>query len=137
MDVLGVASLVSKVIDKVVPDKDAALAAKQKLLELQQAGELAVLASETDVIKGQLAINAAEAANPSVFVAGWRPFIGWTCGTAFSLHFVVFPMGEYLGAITGHPFAPPAFDMTALLNVTLGMLGMAGWRTLEKVRGIK
>lgn len=136
MDVLGISNLIGKVIDKVVPDKDAALQAKQKLLELQQAGELAALASETEVIKGQLAINQAEAASGSLFVAGWRPAIGWICAASLALQFFVMPLWGYIGAAVGHPVAPPPFDFGALWNITLGMLGMAGWRTLEKVKGV-
>lgn len=65
----------NKVIDRVWPDPSQAAQAKLELIKLQQSGELAV-------ITGQMEINKAEAANPSVFVAGWRPFIGWVCGAA-------------------------------------------------------
>ena len=66
-----------KLIDRLWPDPTQAAAAKLELLKLQQSGEL-------QQITGQLEINKVEAANPSVFVSGWRPFIGWVCGTALA-----------------------------------------------------
>ncbi len=77
--VAAVANIGGKVIDRIWPDPAQAAAAKLELLKMQQSGELAQLAAETDLAKGQLAVNAAEAANPSIFVSGWRPAVGWVC----------------------------------------------------------
>ena len=74
----------SKVIDRVWPDPAQAASAKLELMKLQQSGELAQIA-------GQMDINKVEAANPSVFVSGWRPGIGWVCGAGFAVQFVVGP----------------------------------------------
>jgi hypothetical protein len=71
-----------------------------------------------------------------VFVAGWRPFIGWTCGTAFSLHFVVFPIINFILVAFGHSQIIISFDMTTLLTVLGGMLGLGGLRTIEKLQGV-
>jgi hypothetical protein len=73
---------VSKIADKIWPNPADKAAGLLELEKLRQTGELAVLAAETELAKGQLAINAEEAKSENLFVAGWRPFIGWVCGLA-------------------------------------------------------
>lgn len=126
----------SKVIDRLWPNPTERDAAKLKLLEMQQSGEMARLAAETDLAKMQGAINQAEAENASVFVSGWRPWIGWVCGTAFAYHFVLQPLIAFIMAANGKTFPLPAFDIESLLTVLLGMLGLGGLRTFEKVKGV-
>lgn len=118
-----------KLIDRLWPDPTKAAEAKLELLKLQQSGELQIIA-------GQLAINAEEAKSSSVFVSGWRPFIGWTCGTAFALHFVVFPILNFIMVSLGFSEVSLTFDMTTLLTVLGGMLGIGGLRTIEKLQGV-
>ena len=81
-------------------------------------------------------VNKVEAAHRTVFVAGWRPFIGWTCGSAFAMHFVLLPLLQVVAMYAD--FTPPtiAFDMESLLTVMLGMLGLGGMRTYEKMKGV-
>ena len=126
----------SKVIDRLWPDPAQRDAAKLELFKLQQSGELAQLAADTDLAKGQLAVNQAEAASPSVFVSGWRPAIGWVCGGACAWNWIGLPIvkvGLTLAAITLE-LAPA--NLTEMLPVLLGMLGLGGLRTLEKVNGV-
>ena len=113
----------SRVIDRLWPDPATANAAKLELLKLQQSGELAQ-------ITGQLAINQEEAKSTSVFVAGWRPAIGWVCAAALAFQYLVRPL------MIGFDLAPhlPALDDT-LWQLLFGMLGLGGLRTYEKVRG--
>lgn len=118
-----------KLIDRLWPNPAEAAKAKLELLKLQQEGELQVIA-------GQLAINAEEAKSSSVFVSGWRPYIGWTCGTAFSLHFVIFPIINFIIVALGFNEVSISFDMTTLLTVLGGMLGIGGLRTIEKLQGV-
>jgi Holin of 3TMs, for gene-transfer release len=120
-----------KVLERVVPDAGQRDAAKVKLLELAKSGELAELQAETDIATAQAETNTAEASSPSLFVAGWRPFVGWVCGSAFAWTFVV---GPALSWATGRPLPMP--DMSALSMVLLGMLGLGGMRTFEKISGI-
>lgn len=134
MGVLGivagpVASLLNNVIDRVFPDKDA---------QAQQRAELLIKAQEIDaeLAKGQLAINQAEAANPNLFVSGWRPWIGWVCGVAFAYHFVLQPLLAFTMAAFGHIVPLPAFDMETLSTVLMGMLGLGGLRTIEKLKRV-
>lgn len=118
-----------KIIDRVWPDPTQAAAAKLELLKMQQSGELAQIA-------GQLDINRVEAASSSVFVAGWRPFIGWTCGAAFAYKFVLAPALAFGLTAFGHPVDLPVLDFTEMSTVLLGMLGIGGLRTIEKIKGV-
>jgi hypothetical protein len=118
-----------KVIDRVWPDPAQQAAAKLELFKLQQSGELAQIA-------GQMEINKVEAANPSVFVSGWRPAIGWICGAGFAVQFVVGPLAEWGSALYGHPVKFPAMDTGTMMPLLLGMLGLGGMRTAEKIQGV-
>lgn len=135
-DIVGmVANIGGKVIDRIWPDPAQAAAAKLELLKMQQSGELAQLASETDLRKGQLAVNQVEAANANIFVSGWRPFIGWVCGSGLAFQFLVAPLLTWGAALFGKMVAVPTLDMGTLLTLLLGMLGLGGMRTMEKLQG--
>ena len=124
-----------KLIDRLWPNPEQRDAAKLELLKMQQTGELAQLAAETDIAKAQIAVNQVEAQSQSVFVAGGRPFVIWVCGAAFAYHYVVQPLLAFLLASAGHAVTLPAFDMGELMTVLGGVLGLGGMRTLEKIKG--
>ncbi len=105
---MGVTDLLTiglKVVDRVLPDPAAKQAAQLELLKMQQQGDLAQLAADTDLAKGQLAVDQAEAANPNLFVSGWRPFIGWVCGSGLAFQFMVHPV------LVGFGMKLPDLDM--------------------------
>tara|TARA_Y100000114_G_C11743442_1_gene320297 strand:- start:1293 stop:1664 length:372 start_codon:yes stop_codon:yes gene_type:complete len=87
-----------------------------------------------EINKAQLEVNKVEANSNSLFVAGWRPFVGWTCGIALCYHFVLQPFLVFLLYSFGYQVALPVFDMTTLTTILLGMLGLGGMRSLEKVK---
>tara|TARA_X000001388_G_scaffold15661_1_gene9520 strand:- start:353 stop:748 length:396 start_codon:yes stop_codon:yes gene_type:complete len=121
---------VSNLLGKFIEDKDV----KNKL-----AHELSTMAERhaQELAKGQLEINKAEAAHRSIFVAGWRPFVGWTCGVALAWHFVLAPFIMFVCAYLAVQIPQlPTFDMESLLTVLMGMLGLGGLRTFEKFKGI-
>ena len=120
---------VADLIGKFVQDKDekARLAHEIATLAEKQANELAI---------AQAAVNQQEAAHRSVFVAGWRPFIGWTCGVSLAWHFVLAPMLMWVDAWVGLGFTPVTFDMDSLTTILMGMLGLGGLRTYEKAKGV-
>ena len=121
---------VTGLLDKFIEDKDQ----KAKL-----AHDLATMAERhaQELVKGQIEINKAEAQHRSLFVAGWRPFVGWTCGVALAYHFVVAPLVLFATAYAGVEIpALPEFDMGSLLTVLMGMLGLGGLRTFEKFKGL-
>jgi hypothetical protein len=127
--VSAVAGLAETLISRIWPDPAARASAEAQLIKAQMDAALAGVQQQID-------INKVEAASSSVFVAGWRPGIGWICGAAFGLHFVVLPMLGWLAVLFGHaPIAVP-FDMDTLMTVLMGMLGLGGLRTFEKVRGV-
>jgi len=119
----------SKVLDRVLPDPAQQAAAKLELLKLQQNGELAQ-------ITGQMEINKAEAASSSIFVSGWRPSVGWVCSAGFAVQFVIGPLAEWGAALAGHPVKFPQMDTGTMMPLLLGMLGLGGMRTAEKIQGV-
>lgn len=123
-------------LDKLIPDPQASAAAKLKMLEMAQAGELAALSAEVDIAKGQIETNKAEAASPNLFVSGWRPAVGWTCALTVFFKYVGGPLLVMLAEITGHPIRLPEIDASELWPVLMGLLGLGGFRTLERVKGV-
>jgi len=94
------------------------------------------LAAAVMIVQGQIDTNKTEAANPSMFVAGWRPFIGWVCGLALVYQYLARPLAAWAFAIAGHPLPPmPGLDDN-LWELLLGMLGLGGLRSFEKVKGV-
>jgi hypothetical protein len=123
MSVLAIVTAVSPLIEKLIPDKDAA----NKL-----AHEVATKAQDIAhaEVMAQMEVNKAEAAHKSLFVAGWRPAIGWICGIAMASNFILAP---YLAAF-GMEIAP--LDLEVMMPVLLGMLGLGGLRTTEKLKKV-
>lgn len=127
----------SKVIDKIWPDPAQRDAAKLELLKLQQSGELAQLTAETSLMIEQVKVNATEASNPSVFVSGWRPAIGWVCGLACAWNWIGLPIAKLGLAIYGHPLDLAPANLTEMLPILMGMLGLGGLRTIERLNGVE
>jgi hypothetical protein len=101
----------------------------------KQSGELAALASETELAKGQLEINKEEAkAGP--FRGGWRPFIGWSAGLGLFYNFVARPFLQFILEYNQIPGELPALDLSELMPLVLGMLGLGGLRSWEKTKGL-
>ena len=120
IDIAGigaVADLASTIVSRIWPDKS------------EQ--EKAQIAMAVQVVQGQLDINKAEAANPNMFVAGWRPAVGWVCASAMAFQYLVRPLLIGFGITT----SMPALDDT-LWGLLFGMLGIGGLRTFEKVQGV-
>lgn len=114
-----------QVLNKFVPDPEARAKAEADLRNSLQAWD-----------KAQTDVNAIEAANANVFVSGWRPFIGWTCGLALAYQYVLAPIAFWLAMSLGLLIeAPPKLDET-LWQLVLAMLGMGGLRTFEKIKGV-
>ena len=84
----------------------------------------------------QIEVNKAEALHRTVFVAGWRPFIGWTCGLALSYHFILQPIIVFTMSVNGLAYDLPEFDMGSLMTIVLGLLGLGGMRSFEKLKGL-
>jgi len=120
---------VTGLLDKFIEDKD------QKN---QLAHEISTMAERhaQELAKGQLEINKAEAQSRNVFVAGWRPFIGWVCGVAMAYNYVVQPILIFTLAQFDYLVALPALDLGEMMPVLMGMLGLGSLRSFEKYKGI-
>ena len=121
---------ITGLLDKFIEDKD-----KKAAL----AHDLATMAERHihEANMGQIEVNKAEAQHRSMFVAGWRPFLGWGLSFAMIWHFVLVPIVTFVFAYIRIE-APdlPEFDMNSLMTVLMGMLGLGGLRTYEKSRGL-
>jgi hypothetical protein len=96
-----------------------------------------MLTAMTGLVQGQLEINKMEAQHGSIFVAGWRPAIGWICGSALGWNFIVQPIITWAAFISGVDMADaPRLDTGELTTILLGMLGLGGLRTYEKRLGV-
>lgn len=114
--------LAGSVINKIWPDKT------------EQ--ERAQLAAAVTLVQGQLEINKVEAASPSTFTSGWRPFIGWTCGVACGWNWLGLPVAQFVCAVFGHPVDMASADLSQMWPLLMGMLGLGSLRTLEKIKGV-
>lgn len=127
--------LITGVLDKILPDPQAAAEAKLKALELAQRGDLAGLEAEAKLAAGQLEVNRAEAATDA-FRGGWRPACGWVCAAGLAYTFLLRPLLPWFAAVAGFDVPElPAIDSEPLMVLLTGMLGLGGLRTLERVRG--
>lgn len=136
MGILDFLPFIGTVLDRVLPDPAAAAEAKIRLLELAQKGESDALNADLQATLGQLDINKAEASTGSLFVAGWRPFIGWVCGAAFAYKFVLAPFLVMLLDAFGVNVDLPVLEFAEVLPILLGMLGLGTLRTVEKIKGV-
>lgn len=126
MDITGIgeaAQAAKSIIGMIFPDKTES--------------EKAQLSAALSLIQAQTDTNKVEAANPSVFVAGWRPWIGWVCGFALAYVAVFEPVGRFIALVWFHySGAFPVIDTTITLQILLGMLGLGGMRSVEKIKGV-
>jgi len=117
---------VSGLLDKFIEDKDKknAIAFELSTMAERHAQELA---------KAQLEVNKTEAAHKSLFVSGWRPAVGWVAAS----NFLVIPMANFTLALFGSAITVPVLDLSQMMPVILGMLGLTASRTVEKVQGVQ
>lgn len=119
-------ALAPKILDylaRFIPDPEA----RQKAVE----GLLGMLLGAD---QGQMEVNKAEAQNSSIFVAGWRPAIGWTCAAALAFEFVISPLAQWIGFMAGYPIPKPPTLSDNLWELMMGMLGLGALRSLEKIK---
>ena len=121
---------VTGLLDKFIEDKDKknAIAFELSTMAERHAQELA---------KAQLEVNKAEAAHKSLFVAGWRPAVGWVCVAGMAGNFIVIPLANFALAHTGTAITIPLVALSEMMPVLMGMLGLGAMRTAEKVKGVQ
>jgi len=120
---------VTGLLDKFIQDKDQ----KAKL-----AHEVATMAQRhaQELAKAQLEVNKAEAAHNSMFVAGWRPAVGWCCVLGMAGNFLIIPMANFTLALMEVQVNIPLIDLETMMPVLMGMLGLGAMRSYEKVKGV-
>jgi hypothetical protein len=126
---LALLEIGGRLLDKIIPDKDAREKAQAELLRAAQ---------DQDFQKAiaQIEVNKMEAQHTSLFVAGWRPAIGWICVVGLFYNFLLYPMMTWLVAITGAEFTPPPLLSENLMELVMGMLGLGALRSFEKWKGV-
>lgn len=122
-------------IDKIWPDPIKRAEELRKLEEMKQRGDLATLNAEVQLLLGQINVNAKEAEHKSIFVAGWRPFVGWVCGFGLLYASVIEPLMRFIATVNDYTGTFPILDTTITMQVLLGMLGLGLMRTKEKEKG--
>lgn len=120
-DIIGV---VGKVIEKVIPDKTKAAEMKH---------EIAMSLVNSDL--AQMSINKEEASHPSVFVSGWRPAVGWVCVAALFFNYILSPIINWGCAIWYPEILLPNLDISELMTLLFGLLGMGSLRSYDKSQG--
>ena len=128
---------ISKLLDKIIPDPQARESAKLELIKAENTQSLQEMQLAIQADAAQTAIDQTEAASTNIYISGWRPFIGWTCGMAFAYHFVLQPILAFLLINTEGKVNLPDFDIQELSTVLMGMLGLGSLRTIEKINKIR
>lgn len=132
----GIVGVAGKVLDKIFPDPIAQANARLELLKLQQSGELEALANDIKLAQMQSDVNVQEAKSGNIFIAGWRPFVGWVCGVGFAIQ-VLGPLLQWTAALFGKVVVFPELDFSVMGPTLAGMLGFAGMRTFEKFKNVE
>ena len=120
-----VIEVADKVLGKFIPDKN---------LKMKLQKEMTMAFHDANL--AQIQLNKQEAAHKNIFVAGWRPFVGWTCGVALAYHFIVSPIVETILIAAGVAVYLASFEFSQLSSILMGMLGLGGLRTYEKMKGV-
>lgn len=121
---------VTNLLDKFIEDKDKknAIAFQLSTMAERHAKELA---------KAQIEVNKTEAAHRSLFVSGWRPAVGWTCCLGLASNYLIIPMANFALALANSSIQVPILDISTMMPVLMGMLGLGAMRTAEKFKGVE
>ena len=121
---------VSSLLDKFIPDADE----RNRL-----AHEIATMSERHahEINKAQLAVNQTEAAHKSIFIAGWRPALGWCFVAGIAGNYIIIPFANFGLALSGNEVQVPLIDLETFMPVLIGMLGLSGMRSFEKSKGVQ
>ena len=120
-----VIEVADRVLGKFIPDKN---------LKMKLQKEMTMAFHDANL--AQIELNKQEAAHKNIFVAGWRPFVGWICGIALAYHFILSPIIETILIASGITMDLPSFEFSQLSSILMGMLVLAGLITYEKMKGL-
>lgn len=125
-----------KILNKFVKDPEAQAQAQLEMLRISQQDKFKEIDAALQHSQMQADINKAEAAHANVWVAGWRPFIGWVCGAGLALQFIIFPLVFWVGQLMSVAIIMPQLPFEMIMTMLGGMLGIGGMHTYEKVKGV-
>ena len=123
------------IVKRFVKDPEAQAQAQLEMLKIADGKEARELAAEVEAMRMQANINQEEAKNPSLFVSGWRPGVGWVCVVGLGYEFILNPLLAWASLNFGWQ-VPPSLDMGTLITLLLGLLGLGGMRTVEKLNKV-
>lgn len=128
-------------VERLVPDQAAREQAQRELEQVLTQRETALASTFAEVAKAQIAVNATEAQSTSLFVAGWRPFVGWVAGAGLAGGLIFQPLLAWFTGIVSVAIGaalppPPSIDLVQVIGLLASLLGFAGYRTYEKVQGV-
>lgn len=132
----AIADLVGKVIDRVWEDPTEQAKAAQAIAEMKQRGEFKAIDAELERSRQQTEVNKVEAASDSLLKGGWRPATGWICACGLGWATIGVPVCNWILALNKITEPLPPVDTGALIGILLGMLGLGGYRTAEKFKGV-
>jgi hypothetical protein len=120
---------ISSLLDKIIPDKDL----REKLSH-----QIATMAERhtQEQVMAQIEVNKVEAAHRNMFVAGWRPAIGWICALGMAGNFLIIPFVNMGLELTGTDVLIPMIQLAEMMPVLMGMLGLGAMRSFEKAKGV-
>lgn len=130
LPVLSIIEIGAKLLDKIIPDKDARERAQAELLKAAQDQDF-------QLSLAQIRVNEEEAKSDNIFKSGWRPAIGWICVFGLAYNFVIYNLLLWLVATFSLSITPPPLMSDILMELVFAMLGLGSLRTFEKVKGIK
>ena len=131
---------ITDIVGRFIPDPQQAAQMSLEMQKIVSEREAAAATAAAEIAKAQSDTNTAEAASPSMFVAGWRPFVGWICGVGLGYSILLQPLLAWVTGIVGASIGasipvPPTPNGDVLSTVLVGMLGIAGLRSYDKVKG--
>jgi hypothetical protein len=121
----NIINIVGKVADDLITSKE----------EIMKA-DLDVKKVDASLQVGQMEINKEEAKSKSLFVAGWRPAVGWICAFSLLYSAVIYSFMVFVAKICGYDEEFPVLDATITMQILFGMLGLGAYRTHEKIKGV-
>jgi len=124
-----IVGIIGDVLDKVIPDNNAKAKAKADI-------EKALIDNASKINLAQAETNKIEASHRSIWVAGWRPFLGWVAGFGFAWVFVVSPVAQWVCALLGIHVVLPVLHTDVMMELTVALLGLSGLRSWEKSKGL-
>ena len=134
--ITAIANVANLILTRILPDKAVQAEAAAEIQKMVVSGEINRIAAEYDSQKNQVLVNQEEAKSDNLFVAGWRPALGWVCVLTFAFYYIIAPFIVNPLLIEAGHAALPLVNLDQIIGILLGMLGLGTMRTIEKIKGV-